>query len=221
LKLAQEQVRKICDIIGEVDARGKAEGAPVKPAEPGDRDKTANKLVLKKHQALQMALPEILTKAQALRMRQLERQAAGMSAFQDPENEKLLALTDEQRGKVRTIIVQAREFPLVPDGRAISTDEAAVQFLEAQAREFRPLLQDGKIVPSNYKKTEKAAVQQILELLSQDQKRTWRDLTGDTCDVGSLQRADLFPAPNGFPPIRIREPFRPRPIIDAGDGHAR
>ena len=54
-------------------------------------------MILAKDRALRNALPDFVTDVQARRLRQLERQSAGMSSFQDPENVKLLALTDKQR----------------------------------------------------------------------------------------------------------------------------
>src|SRR5262249_29598157 len=109
LKLTADQVRKIRDIVQEVDARDREGNAPAQGTQPGDRAEIANKRVTEKSQALRKALPEILTDTQALRLRQLERQAAGMSAFQDAENVKLLALTEEQRDRVKAIIAEARK----------------------------------------------------------------------------------------------------------------
>jgi RNA polymerase sigma factor (sigma-70 family) len=191
LKLAEHQVRRIREIVRDVDARGKAEDTPVKPSQPGDPVEGDNKLVLEKHKALQKELPEILANTQGLRLRQLERQAAGMSSFQDPENLQLLALTDEQRDNVRTII--------------------------AKAREFRPTMRDGVVVAFNYEKADKAAVQQILELLTGDQRKIWRDITGGTfpADVNSIM-LDLFP-----PPLPRGSNLPPRPKINADDGDGR
>jgi RNA polymerase sigma factor (sigma-70 family) len=186
LKLTEEQVRKIRAVVREVDDRANenadlvkrpqpgAPGSPVKPLRPGAPAEPGNKRNVEKVEALREAPPEILTDAQAVRLRQLETQVVGMSAFQDPENVKLLALTDEQRAKVQTIIAQAREVPQ----------------------------QDGRVVNFDYQKADKAAVQHILELLTADQRTTWRHLTGEEFDVGSLSSADHFPPPGSRPPVR-------------------
>jgi RNA polymerase sigma factor (sigma-70 family) len=168
LKLTQEQVRKVRDVVRDIDARANVNAAPVQPIQqipvqplpPGAPAEAANRLIAEKIKALREVLPELLTDAQAVRFRQLEKQVVGTGAFQEPENVKLLALTDEQQGKVKAIIAQAREVPQQRDGRVVDFD---------------------------YMKADKAAVQQILELLTEDQRTTWRHLTGKEFDVGSLR----------------------------------
>jgi RNA polymerase sigma factor (sigma-70 family) len=226
LKLDAEQVRKIRDIINEIDANNIKDKKVVKPRQPGDPAETATMLVGEKHKALpvvdargkadhvpimlpqpgtpadmlvtekrkalQKVLPEILTNTQALRLRQLERQIGGPTSFQDPENEKRLHLTDEQRGKIQTII-----------GRALET---------------RPPVQVGQVDPIAYQEAFKeariAAVRQILDTLTEDQKKMWRDLTGEAINLGAWQLSDQFPAPGER--IPTREPVLARPIIDPG-----
>jgi RNA polymerase sigma factor (sigma-70 family) len=186
LKLAREQVSKIRDVMRDVDARSNKEDVALANAlQPGEPAEAAHRLIMERNKALREALPEILTDAQALRLRQLERQWAHMSAFQDSENVKLLGLTNEQRGKVRTIV--------------------------AEAREFRPLVQDGRVIAFDYHEADKAAVQQILGLLTAEQKKTWRDITGEPFDVDSLRVSDLFP--NLFPLARPLPPGRMRPPV--------
>jgi RNA polymerase sigma factor (sigma-70 family) len=183
LKLTEEQVRKIRAVVREVDDRANedasrvkppppgAPGSRVKPLQPGAAAEPGNKRTVEIDKALREALPAILTDAQAVRLRQLEKQVVGMSAFLDPEYVKLLKLTDEQQGKVQTIIAQAHQV----------------------------LLQQhpGGVGDFDYRQANKAAVQQILELLTADQRRTWRDLTGDAIDIGSLR---LSEPPVGFRP---------------------
>src|SRR5262249_32274066 len=133
---------------------------------------------------------------QAARLRQLERQAAGMGAFRDPENLKLLKLTDEQRAEVRTIV--------------------------AHARDFKPLLQEVRlpVIDFNFRQADKAAVQQILELLTEDQRKTWRDLTGEAIDIGSLPAFELIPAPGSLPPGRTGGTRLPT-VLDPDGEHDR
>jgi RNA polymerase sigma factor (sigma-70 family) len=181
--------------VPQVDARGKAEDFQVKLLQAGEPAEAANKLVIEKQKALQKALPDILTNTQALRLRQLERQRGGSASFQDPENEKLLNLTDEQRGKIQTIIARARETrPPVPQGKVdvIAYEEA---FKEA------------------FKEAEKSAVRRILDTLTDDQKKTWRDLTGEAIILRSRGLSDLLVlAPNRFSRTRMREPVLLREI---------
>jgi RNA polymerase sigma factor (sigma-70 family) len=195
LKLTAEQLGRIRDLIHAVDAHAYEGNPRVQPLQLDERVERANKLIQEKHKALRKALPEILTEVQAVRLRQLERQAAGMSSFQDPENVKLLALTDEQRSKIRTII--------------------------AQAREFRPVVKDGNVLTFNNQEADKAAIQQILEMLTDHQRKTWRDLVGETMDVRSLRLVDLFAPPGRLPPVRARALSLPPPKFDPDGDHER
>jgi hypothetical protein len=151
LKLRIEQVRAIDAIVGETYARHRKEFAPSGPIEAGQRPEggdggfPAN--------ALRAKLSEILTDVQARRLRQLEMQVVGTSAFHDPANVKLLALTDEQRDKVRAI-----------------TDKALG-------------LQDGR-TPLQRKNVDMAAVRRILEILTDVQRKAWRDIAGEEFDFG-------------------------------------
>jgi RNA polymerase sigma factor (sigma-70 family) len=206
LKLTAEQVRTVGELARAVDARVLAEAravdarvlteaVPVKLLPLSGPAETANKLLAEKHKVLRKALPDILTNTQALRLRQLERQAAGMTSFQDPENVKLLALTEEQRGKVKAII--------------------------AQARAFRPVVQYGRVVAFDYRKTDREAVQQILGVLSEDQRQIWRKLTGETVEILPLHAADLLLAPTRFPSAPRVGRSLPPPTIASDSGNHR
>jgi RNA polymerase sigma factor (sigma-70 family) len=92
LKLTIEQVRAIEAVVGPSFGR---------PIEPGQRPEGDNRGF--PVDALRAKLSEILTDVQARRLRQLEIQVLGTSAFRDPANVKLLALTEEQRDQVRAI----------------------------------------------------------------------------------------------------------------------
>src|SRR5262249_45743100 len=112
-----------------------------------------------KQEALRKALPEILTVKQARRLRQIERQRAGYGAFLEPENQRLLGLTDEQRGKV----------------------EAIVAALHAKAPKSQPPAGDAE--GEEYRKAAKMATDQILQLLTANQTKIWRDLVGERVDL--------------------------------------
>jgi RNA polymerase sigma factor (sigma-70 family) len=183
LKLTEEQVRKIRAVVREVDDRANVNAAPVRPMAPGQPADPVIRRNAAIAKALGEALPELLTDAQAVRFRQLETQVVGMSAFLDREYVKLLKLTDEQQGKVQTIVARARQVPLQQPGSVADFDDR--------------------------RQADKAAVQQILGLLTADQKQTWRDLTGEEFDVGSLRSADHFPPPGSRPPVREGVPVVP------------
>src|SRR5262249_5306088 len=184
LNLNAEQVEKIRGVLREVEERAIEESNAAKPSNavppqrPGAVADPAYKLFQAKQEALRKALPEILTVKQARRLRQLERQRAGYGAFLEPENQRLLGLTDEQRGKM----------------------EAIVAALLAKAPKFEPPARDNRAVlePNDrrdaeveeYRKAEKAAADQILQLLTANQAKIWRDLVGEPVDLQSLHASD-------------------------------
>jgi RNA polymerase sigma factor (sigma-70 family) len=165
LKLTGEQVSKIRHVVCEVDARANEDVPRVNPPQPGKPGEPADatyKRDVEKGKALREVLPDILTDAQAARLRQLEKQVVGMSAFLDPEYVTLLKLTEEQQGKVQVIVAQARQ---------------------VQRQRLGGVVPGGVVDVDSYRQADKAAVQQILELLTEDQRRTWRDLTGEEFDL--------------------------------------
>jgi RNA polymerase sigma factor (sigma-70 family) len=184
LNLNAEQVQKIRGVLREVEERATEESNAAKPSiavplRPGAVADPAYKLFQAKQEALRKALPEILTVKQARRLRQIERQHARYGAFLEPENQRLLGLTVEQRGKVEAIV--AALLAKAPKSQPPAHDNRAVREpndrLDAEVEEYR--------------KAEKAAADQILQLLTPNQAKIWRDLVGESIELPSLHRSEL------------------------------
>jgi RNA polymerase sigma factor (sigma-70 family) len=125
LGLRPEQVRRIDRVVEAAD-RPHARELAAPRERPGSRGERPPPRAVKDDQplteevqaaieaargkALREALPEILSEEQCGRLRQLELQLAGLGAFTDPDVEKLLALDEDQRGKIQAL---ARE-PQLP-----------------------------------------------------------------------------------------------------------
>jgi RNA polymerase sigma factor (sigma-70 family) len=190
LKLTTDQIRAIDNMMRETK-----ETTPSGPLPPGQPADPTVRLVTAKATALRKELPDLLTDVQALRLRQLERQRAGMVAFIDHETVKFLALTEAQREKVRTIVETMRPSPsAVSDGGAGGRRPDMV----------------GDVQPINVKTTNfdntkatNAGVGAIMELLTDAQRKTWRDLTGEAFDFALLPVSEAFLATGGSPPGRI------------------
>jgi RNA polymerase sigma factor (sigma-70 family) len=181
LNLTREQVESICGVQCEVEERAIAESNAARPSHavprrPGAVADAAYYLHQAKQVALRKALPEILTMKQARRLRQLERQRAGYGAFLEPENQRLLGLTDEQRGKAEAIV--AALLAKAPSSRSAARDNRAV--LEPNDAEVE-----------EYRKAEKAATDQILQMLTANQAKIWRDLVGESIELQSLHASEL------------------------------
>lgn len=114
---------------------------------------------------LEAAVNKILTPKQAMRLRQIARQAAGPAAFSDPEIIDALSLTREQRDAIRGIQSQfMREgFRRQGPGRQPPPE---------QRRGPGPATGPAPSRPED-------AVSQILSHLTPAQVQTWRDLTGE------------------------------------------
>jgi serine/threonine protein kinase len=99
----------------------------------------------------------ILTPEQDRRLRQISWQTQGVGAFRDPNVIAALKLTAQQRERLRTIEADSYFGP-PPPGKGMGS----------RMDDFR----------RNLEKRQAAAREQALEVLSEDQKRTWREMTG-------------------------------------------
>jgi serine/threonine protein kinase len=126
------------------------------------------------------ALATILTPAQLDRLRQIARQCQGLAAFRDEEVVRQLHLTPEQKRQIRNIEGQL--------------------FLEPPP--FGPPGKRGG-PGRGMREKQRAAVAQVVGLLSDPQKKSWRELTGRPF----ANAGDLFflGGPGGFgPPPHIK-----------------
>src|SRR5262249_21165812 len=118
LNLSAEQKGKIDEVVREADRQNQeafdliAEGrrrllspnrGPLVLGTQLPEQPLWNRIEGARCQALRKALPDILTPEQARRFYQLQLHAAGLMAFFNPDVEKALALTDEQKARIRAI----------------------------------------------------------------------------------------------------------------------
>jgi RNA polymerase sigma factor (sigma-70 family) len=99
---------------------------------------------------LRQLLPILLQPPQARRYRQLELQVMGLGAFSDPDVERVLCLTPDQKTGIRAI---ARE-----DSKLLPRPNGSVA------------------IPSDFRPSRK--VPRVLQLLDEDQRKVWATLTG-------------------------------------------
>ena len=139
-------------------------------------------------------LGDILNKDQINRLKQIERQLLGVNAFTNPEIVEALKLTDSQKATVKGVIsdFQAERRELMADlgfgkggggfGKGKFDPEA---FKDMQKR-----LQETQ---TKVNKAEEEAINKILDVLDDNQKRTWKELVGAPFD-----RTRLMPTFGGF-----------------------
>jgi hypothetical protein len=130
-------------------------------------------------QALRKALPDILTPAQVRRFWQLQLHAAGLMAFLNPDVEKALALTDEQKARIQAIV------------REVQPEDLEVNAAGVRNSAFRyPFLRHQRKMP------------RVLEVLDQDQRGKWSDLLGSDPFHGDVDMQIRWAYGLGFLPSR-------------------
>ncbi|MEI7686392.1 MAG: hypothetical protein WCL32_15340 [Planctomycetota bacterium] len=112
-------------------------------------------------EAMLKALSGVLSDKQYKRFKQIELQQRGSGAFVDPKVQEALKLNDAQKDSIKTIIEDSR-------------------------KEMRDLLQGGGFGKGAGEKIEgarKEAMEKVTGVLSSDQKKSWREMTGDSFKV--------------------------------------
>jgi hypothetical protein len=106
---------------------------------------------------------KVLRPAQAKRIKQIQVQAAGLDAFLQPAVQKELKLSAEQKDKVKGV---ATDFVKVKQEADKGADAAEVK------KKVAALKEDAKT--------------KLLELLTDEQKKTWKEMNGDPFDTEGI-----------------------------------
>jgi hypothetical protein len=112
-------------------------------------------------------LKEILKDEQYTRLTQIELQQRGVMAFSDPAIAKKLSVTDEQKDKVKTIMADMQS-EMQELRQSAGNDFAAI----------RPKVQA----------LQKETTTKVMALMSADQKKTWKEMTGEPFELPPMQR---------------------------------
>jgi hypothetical protein len=110
------------------------------------------------------AVGEVLKPEQVQRLKQIDLQQAGARGFTRPEVQKALTLTDDQKEKIKTL-----------------SDDAAKEIAN-----LFPGGAGGRGNPENREKIaalRKETLEKIQAVLTDGQKKTWKDLTGEPFEV--------------------------------------
>jgi serine/threonine protein kinase len=171
LRVNEEQRGKIKELIARLDKQrwdSFEEVARLTPAERGRR-------FLEQARVDDAAVHALLTAEQPGRLRQIRLQSEGAGAFRDPEVASVLQLTTEQRDRIRAIEEEA---------------------FFAWMRMLAPGAQPG--LPASAAGTKDGSPnERILALLSAEQARLWKAMTGEPFKGPPMPP---FPPPFGPPP---------------------
>jgi len=119
-------------------------------------------------------LGDVLKKEQVDRLKQIDRQNLGIRAFTTEDVATALKLNDTQRASIKSI---AADF--TKDSREIMAEARGEKGAGFDKEKFA---EAGKKV----QKVQKEYFVKVTDLLTDEQKKTWKDLTGDTFDVSKL-----------------------------------
>jgi Spy/CpxP family protein refolding chaperone len=145
----------------------------------GDREKMAD-LRKTMTEESDKAVLAVLKPERAKRLKQIQVQAAGLNAFTMDDVETALKLSDKQKTAVKDATKDLQD-----DIRDLMQDARGDQEKMAAARKKIETMRTD-------------AFDKVVNGLSDDQKKTWKDLTGDKFDVAALQGPGGFPG-GGFP----------------------
>lgn len=176
LKVTDAQLAKFKDVVEKQKKANESafKGGGFKKGE-FDKEKFAERQ--KEREALTAEIKKVteetLTADQKKRIKQIDRQILGMRAFTNEEVATELKLSDEQKSKIKGIVDEYTKDTAALGGRGgfnkggFDKEKAA----ENQAKR---------------EKLRKAATADIEEVLTADQRKQWKDMTGEPFDTTKL-----------------------------------
>jgi len=161
LKLSDEQIDKAKKAAQEVFGKFRDDFTKLKDSTPEERAEVMHKVSDEAYKQL----GDVLKSEQIKRLRQIELQQVGLSS---PTAQKALKLSDEQKDKVKKIAEETRE-----KGRDLSKD-------------FKT---DPKGTLEKMSTLRKEGSEKQLGVLTDDQKKQWKEMTGEPFEVKFEPRA--------------------------------
>jgi hypothetical protein len=163
LQLTDEQITKVATIPSEIRLHLFPEHEKLKDLPPNEREPRRKELMAKAVETGAEELAKVLTPGQMKRLKQIALQQSDVYAFSEVEVVRTLRLTAAQQDKIKTI-----------------TDEGAKKLREllAGVEEGAPI----QAIRARTAPLRKQIVDQAVAVLSDKQKRLWREMTGEPFD---------------------------------------
>lgn len=159
LKLEGEQAEKISKTVSEINAKAREKSQDLPQEER--REKGAEIFRAANEEVKAIAKAELKAE-QLTRLEQIIRQNQGLQAFADPATAEKLSLTDDQKSKVREI-----------------AQESGTKMREI----FQDAGGDRQAAGEKFRALQKESLEKALATLTDDQKKTWKELTGEPFEV--------------------------------------
>lgn len=156
LNLTEEQKTKLKDALDKVRENHKDDLEKFRDLSMEERQKLMRTL----NEENTKAVSGILDNKQMKRLKQITWQTQGAQAFQNPEVQKSLKLTDEQKDKIKSINEDA-------------------------GKQMRDLFQGGFNEETRKKMQDlrKETLEKVTAVLTTDQKKSWKEMTGKPFEV--------------------------------------
>ena len=179
LKLTDEQVEKVKtwgkEYQDKVMADMKGKLADLKDATKEERAEKLAAWSTENNKTAYKALGEVLKPEQIKRLKQIEVQANGVTSFQNADVVAALKLTDSQKSTIKGVVTDYNK-----DVQEIRT-AAGIGGKGAKVDPDKRAEADKKI-----DKLRKEAMAKVEDALNDDQKKTWKELTGAAFDISKL-----------------------------------
>jgi hypothetical protein len=166
MKVNDEQLKKIDALTRVLSKQRTIEVSKLQrmPVTPQERRAKLRDLTWEIHDAEVKIMSDFLKPEQVKRFEQITVQHAGLFAFSIPPVQRRLKLTEQQLTKVTIIRDEASQ----RDGSRTELLEKSVKDPEAKKKAAE---------------VEKQTMEKIVALMSDEQKATWKDLTGEPFEV--------------------------------------
>jgi Spy/CpxP family protein refolding chaperone len=177
LKLSDDEIKKIKEAVDGINSKHQEERAALRNLQGDERREKGQELGRKVTEETNQALASILTPEQSKRLKEITLQQEGARAFNGEEVQKALKLTDDQKDKIKTINEDAAKDmrELFPQGGRRGAGGAggggavdAATFKEMQTKMAA---------------IRKETLDKVTSVLTDDQKKAWKDMTGAPFEV--------------------------------------
>jgi Spy/CpxP family protein refolding chaperone len=162
IKATDEQASKLDALADEMRQKGRDNFEKVRDLGDDERRAKMQEFARAQQEELKKGLADILKPEQIKRFDQIQIQAAGVGAFAMPRVQEVLKLTDDQKAKIREINEETMQ----------TTREA-----------FQSAGDDREAAMKKITEIRKQAFDKAANVLTDAQKKDWKDLTGDPYEV--------------------------------------
>jgi hypothetical protein len=162
LKLTDAQVSKVQETLRENRERHQGDYSALRDASPDVR--WAKMATLNETVSDEVKKALSFSAEQSMRFDQISLQAHGLQAFANPTVGERLHLNDEQKSKIREIVEATRS----SFAGAVNKDASAQERTDARNKRAA---------------TQKENMTKVQTLLTDDQKKAWKELTGEPIEI--------------------------------------